>query len=148
MATYRELDADSIARIGLMFIDGDALENVLLDKVGHTDYNFDQFNLCKIPLMKVERINPDLDVTAVLWQYRVDNHDFALPVVCGKALPFEGWQGTPVLPEMRKAFGGEFGAVKTRSAVCNSHYYPVYNSDHEVTGVLELIVGTKVAVDI
>ena len=145
---YRQLDVDNIARIGLMFVDGDSFENVLIDRIGHVDYDFDAFNRCKIPLMKIEKINPDLKITAAMWQYRADNHEYALPLVAGQALPFEGWARALVNPEMRRAFGGEFGPVKTRSAACNSHYYPIKNSNAEIVGVLELIVGDKIAVNI
>lgn len=148
MSDPRVLDVNNIARIGLMFIDGDAFESVLLDKVGHVDYDFDKFNRVKIPLMKIERINPDIAITAVLWQPRVDNQDILLPLIAGKALPFEGWQRAVVTPETRRALQGEFGVVLRRSSACNSHYYPVRNSDAEVVGLLELIAGDKEAVDI
>jgi hypothetical protein len=148
MANYMELDADSIAKIGLMFLDGDSLEDVLLDKVGHTDYNFDKFNICKITLMKIERINPSLDIAGVIWQRRVDNPDIAIPVIAGKSLPYEGWQRTYVTDEMRRGFEGEFGTVKTRPAGASSHYYPIRNSDYEIVGVLELIAGSREQHDI
>jgi len=147
-AVTRLLDPDNIARIGLMFIDGDSFENVLLDKIGHVDYDFDAFNRCKIPLMKVERMNPDLEITAILWQPKPINPDVMLPLVAGKALPFEGWQFAVMNDEMRRALNGEFGSVKKRSSVCNSHYYPLRNSDAEIVGLLELIVGDKFAEDI
>ena len=148
MTATRLLDADNIARIGLMYVDGDSFEQVLLDKVGHTDYDFDAFNRCKQPLMKLERINPDLQITAVLWQPHVDNPDIVLPLVAGKALPFEGWQYAQVTGEMRRALAGEFGVTLARSAVCVSHYYPVRNSDAQIVGALELIIGEKEAVDV
>ena len=144
----RLLDPDNIARIGLMFIDGDSFESVLLDKLGHVDYDFDAFNRCKIPLMKIERMNPELEITAILWQPRLVNPDIMVPLVAGKALPFEGWQFAVVNDEMRRALAGEFGAVKRRSHACQSHYYPLRNSDAETVGLLELIVGDKFAVDI
>ena len=146
--TTRLLDPDAIARIGLMFLDGDGFETVLLDHVGHVDYDFDAFNRCKIVLMKIERMNPDLEVTAVLWQPRLGNLDVMLPLVAGKALPFEGWRFAVTSAEMRQAMSGVFGAVKVRAATCTSHYYPVRNSDAEIVGLLELIVGEKEAVDI
>ena len=146
--TTRLLDPDNIARIGLMFLDGDSFESVLLDRVGHVDYNFEAFNRCKIPLMKIERMNPDLAVTAVLWQPKLGNPDVMLPLVAGKALPFEGWQFAVINDAMRGAMSGVFGAVRARSSACASHYYPIRNSDAEIVGVLELIVGDKEAVDI
>lgn len=143
-----ELDVDSIAKIGLMFMDGDSLEDVLLDKIGHTDYDFDKFNVCKIVLMKIERMNPSLKVTGIIWQHRADNCDIAIPVIAGKSLPYEGWQRTEVTDEMRRAFEGEFGVKKTRSSMASSHYYPVKNSDCGIVGVLELIVGNRDQLDI
>ena len=41
--SYHELDIDSVARIGLMYLDGDQFETVLLDRFDHTDYDFDRF---------------------------------------------------------------------------------------------------------
>ena len=89
MASYLELDFDSVARIGLMFLDGDALEDILLDRYGHPDYDFDNFNSCKITLLKLERMNPSLGLTAILWQLRPDNEEMAVPVAAGAALPLE-----------------------------------------------------------
>lgn len=147
MASYLELDVESVGRIALLFIDGDRLENVLLDKVGHTDYDFDNFNTLKKSLIKVERINPSLDLTAVLWQLRPDNPDVALPVICGNALPMEGWQGTRPNAELKAAFEGGCCTVKQRAG-CSSTYLPVKNSDAETVGVLELLHGKRLKGDI
>lgn len=147
-APVRTLDPDNIARIGLMFLDGDCFEKVLLDKVGHVDYDFDAFNQNKIPLLKIERMHPEMQVTAVLWQPKWENPDLMLPLIAGRALPFEGWAYAQRSPEMQQAMDGAFGVVKRRSTACASHYYPFRNSDGEVVGLLELIVGDKEAVDI
>lgn len=148
MATYQELDLDSVAKIGLIFLDGDALEDILLDRYGHPDYDFDNFNCCKIALMKIERINPTLGLTAVLWQARPDNPAIAVPVAAGNALPLEGYQPCPASPAFLAAINGEFGVARKRSESCSSHYYPVHNSDGEISGVLELLCGPRPKIDI
>ena len=148
MASYLELDIDSVAKIGLMFLDGDALEEILLDRYGHPDYDFDKFNSCKITLLRLERMNPTLGLTAILWQLRPDNGEMAVPVAAGTALPLEGYRPCPVSPALRKALDGEFGAAAHRSESCWSHYYPVRNSDGEIVGALELLEGLRPHVDI
>ncbi|GHU73698.1 hypothetical protein AGMMS49992_13150 [Clostridia bacterium] len=148
MSEPRLLDIDNVARIGLMYLDGDAFEEVLLDRVGFVDYDFERFNRCKIALMKLERINPDLDVTAVLWQSKADNHSVIIPLIAGKALPVEGWQPVLANAEQLRALSGENGVEKQRGNRCASHYYPIRNSDADIIGVLELIVGGGVPTDI
>ena len=148
MASYLDLDIDSVAKLGLMFLDGDALEEILLDRYGHPDYDFDKFNSCKITLLRLERMNPTLGLTAILWQLRPDNGEMAVPVAAGTALPLEGYRPCPVSPALRKALDGEFGAAARRSESCWSHYYPVRNSDGEIVGALELLEGLRPHVDI
>jgi hypothetical protein len=146
MAKRIELDADSVAEIGLMFLDGDCLEEILLDKYGHTDYDFDNFNACKKWVMRIERLNPKLGLTAVLWQLRPDNNDFAVPVVAGKAMPLSGFRGTFTETELRAALNGTPAIRENGESYC--HFYPVKNSDAEIVGALELIEGKRPHVDI
>lgn len=146
MATNLELNAESVGAIALLYIDGDALEDVLLDKHGHPDYDFANFNALKKALMKAERINPALDLTAVLWQLRPDNKAMALPLVCGNALPAEGWQGARPNAALAAAFEGRCGAWDR--GTCRSHYFPVKNSDAEIVGALELLEGDRQKGDI
>jgi hypothetical protein len=148
MYNYMKLDIDNIARIGLIYLDGDKLEDILLDKYGHTDYHFENFNAVKKSLLKLERIDPGLDLTAVLWQLRPDNSELAVPVAAGNALPVEGWQRTKVNDEMRVTFDKGINMVKKRSDTCTSYYYAVKNSDAEIVGVLELLHGYRVKGDI
>ncbi|MDR1440489.1 MAG: hypothetical protein LBJ10_11010 [Clostridiales bacterium] len=142
-----DLDIDSVAHIGLLFLDGDSLEGALLDKYGHTDYDFDKFNACKKSIMKIERMNPSLKLTAALWQKRPDNASMAVPVVAGRALPSEGFAPSPVSPEMEAAFSG-CSSWAERGTGGASHYYPVKNSDAEIVGVLELLAGNLNDADI
>ena len=148
MATFLDLDISSIAKIGLMFLDGDHLEDILLDAYGHTDYDFDNFNSCKATIMKIERMNPNLHLIAVLWQKRPDNEEMAVPVVAGKALPLEGFGTSRITPSMQKAFDGEWDIQYERIPGGISHYYPVRNSDAEIVGVLELLEDPESHVDI
>ena len=148
MSKFMELDIDNIARIGIMFMDGDSLENILLDAYGQTDYDFDMFYHCKAVIMKIERIDPSLKLTAVMWQLRPDNPDVVVPVVAGKQLPLTGWPATEVSSAIAAAFNGQWGAILKRDNAGTSHYYPIKNSDAEIVGVLELLEDNNVVVDI
>ena len=149
MASYYDLDVDSVAKIGLMFLNGDALEDVIRDKYNDfLNYMFDNFNECRKVVLKMERINPALALCAILWQKRADNSDKVIPVVVGNSLPIEGWQKSNILPEQKKAFDGESGVVLKRADGTVSHYYPILNSDCDIVGVLELLEGLKTRVDI
>ena len=139
MAKRTDLDFDSIAAIGLMFLDGDCVEEILLDKYGHVDYDFDKFNHCKKVLMKIERINPELGIHAYLWQKRPDNAGLRVPIVAASTVPFEGSHNmSPIGKETEAAFGGTFGTIATKANGTQAHYYPVKNSDAEIVGILEL----------
>lgn len=141
MAAYLELDLDCVVRIGLMYLDGDQFEDVLLDKHGDTDYDFARFKNVKNDLTRLENINPALGVCAVLWQRHPRNPALAVPVVAGRSLPLEGWTRSPVSSELERAFSGEGPVVRQRKAGVVSHYYPVRNSDDEIVGALELLQG-------
>lgn len=147
MASYLDLDADGVARTGLLFLDGDELEKAVIDKFGQVDYDFVYFNRVKADVMRIEKINPSLQLTAVVWQRHLENENFMYPMVAGNSLPREGYSYAPVNAKARAAFNGSFGEVLDRGGV-KSHYYPLYNSSHEITGVLELLAGERSANDI
>lgn len=135
----RELNIEEVARIARMYIDGDAVENLLLDKTGHTDYDFDVFNAVKGALTRAERINPELRICAVLWTRRAGNPDMAEPIVCASALPREGWRALKCSDALARALDGcEHTVFEVQDSV--SHYFPVYNSDHEAVGALEFLI--------
>ena len=138
MATLKDLDIDSIAKVGLMFLDGDIFETVLLDRYGHVDYDFDKFNHCKRVLMKIERINPEAKLHAYLWQKRAANLEIVEPLVVGSLIPAEGMSTSPIGEAKTKAYNGEFGVTAVKASGHTAHYYPVKNSDAEIVGVLEL----------
>lgn len=141
MANYLELDLDSVARIGLMYLDGDQFEDVQLDRFGDTDYDFYRFANVKNDLTRLENINPRLAVCAVLWQFHPKNPRLAVPVVAGKSLPPEGWARTPACAEMMRTRDSGAPQTRKRDADLTSTYYPVKNSDDEIVGVLELLQG-------
>ena len=146
-------DVAEVARIGLLFLDGDALEHILRDTVStdqdDIDYDYDSFNCLKITLMRIERIRPDLRLFAALWQFRPDNPGAAAAVVCGSKkccgvgpilwppanAPY--WVAQPAAPELLKAFQSS-NAVQRLWSGGASWYFPVKDSDDEITGVLEL----------
>lgn len=143
MAHHLDLDIDSIAHIGLIYLDGDSLESILLDAYGHVDYDFDNFNACKISLMHMQRINPSLGLIAILWQAKPDNPAMAAPLVASGSLPLEGHGISPVSAELSQAFKGQWAVVRPRKQGGSSHYYPVKNSDGEIVGALELLQGPR-----
>lgn len=143
MSTYLELDIDSVVRIGLMYLDGDRFEEVLLDRHGHTDYDFARFTDVKNDLTRLENINPKLNLCAVLWQLHPANRQVAIPVVAGKSLPLEEWTRTAASPEMLSVMESGRPQVKKRNASRISRYYPVRNSDDEIVGILELLQGME-----
>ena len=152
MKYYQVLDIDNVARIGLMFLDGDKLENVLVDRYNYdiTDisYHHNAFNDLKISLLNLELINPDLKLTAMLWQLRPDNRTLAEPIIAGSAYTEEGWRITDANSEIRSAFEKGIPFVKKRCSGATSHYYPVTNSNNTVIGILELLFGQKQRNDI
>jgi hypothetical protein len=148
MCSFLELDIDSVARIGLLYLDGDKLEKVLLDKYGPTDYDFDLFNDLKKSVMKMEKINPVLNLSAVLWILHPNNEELGYPMVAGNALPFEGWMINKANKALKDMFTSGNKQVLKRSEVCSSHYFPIKNSDAEIVGALEFIYGNREKVDI
>ena len=150
---FRKDDICEIARIGLMFLDGDKLEEVLKDRYSteqdDINYNSDIFNLMKITLMKIEKIYPELGLGTVLWQLRPDNSDMVVPVVIGSELrhgaeivapfpPVAPWEIQQVNKWMKAVFAdGNASKVKWDDGT-TSYYFAVRNSEDDITGVLEL----------
>ena len=132
-------EVDVIARVALLFLNGDDFERLLIDQRQHTDYRFDEFNRLKEVLLKAERFCEGADVAAILWRQFPGNPYVAEPLVAGSALPNTGWRRVRSGPEMRLAFHGERTAREWPGAGC-SFYYPLKNSDEEIVGVLELLV--------
>lgn len=151
MERLRQSDTDNVARIGLMFLDGDLLGNVLKDKFSldydDVDYNYEQFTSLKIVLLKIEKINPDLSLIAVLWERRPDNDRLVVPIIVGSQMPGEGGGICEAGAEMLQSFDTGERTVKKRDGFA-SYYYPVRDSDSDIAGVLELIVGRPYRVDI
>ncbi len=143
----RSLTLAEVARIARMYLDGDRVETLLLDKTGHVDYDFESFNIVKASLMKAERIHPELNYSLILWTKRAGKRNIVEPVVCASVLPVEGWRETKANDSLIRALSGEEDVCFVRD---NSHsaYYPVYNSDHEIVGALEFLIMNDEANDI
>ena len=130
-----------IARIGRLFLDGDAFEHVLIDKVGPTDYDFERFNSVRATLLKIERIAPKQRVYAIMWAKYAEGGVVVIPLVAGSSLPVEGCKRQPGNPELLRAFEGEENCIRRRETGVVSHYYPVWNSNGDRVGVLEIAIG-------
>lgn len=141
-------DIDGLARIALLFLSGDDLEHVLVDRRLYTDYRFDEFNRLKAVLTKVERLEPNLDVSAILWRLFPGNPYLAEPLIAGNALPNTSWWRTASNEPMRKAgLDGENTVYEWKGRGV-SHYYPVRNGDEDIVGVLELLAGRNERADV
>jgi len=147
MSTRLQLDITGVGEIGLIFLNGDLMETVLIDKTGQMDYNFDEFNELKRVVMKIERMNPELQLTCILWKPTYENDEVAEPLICGNQLPAEGWGYSPMNYAMKKAYKGEYSVFKREHGPV-SNYFPIYNSDHEIVGFMELLSRVKERVDI
>ena len=147
MNTRLQLDITGVGEIGLIFLNGDLMETVLIDKVGQMDYIFDEFNELKRTIMKIERLNPELKLTCILWKPTYENDEVAEPLVCGNQHPTEGWGYTPMNNAMKNAFKGNY-SIFVRTNGPTSNYFPIYNSSHEIVGFMELLSDVKTRVDI
>ncbi|HML46847.1 MAG TPA: hypothetical protein PKE04_08875 [Clostridia bacterium] len=137
----REWSVDELARIGLLFLDGDAFETVLIDQEGHTDYRFAPFTDLKADLLRIEAIDPDLDVSAILWRAYPGNDRVAEPLIAGSGLPNSGWRRVFAPRPLREAFRTGTPQTHPQPPKGTSHYYPLRNSNDDIVGVLELLVG-------
>ena len=147
MNTRLQLDIAAVGEVGLIFLNGDLLETVLIDKVGHVDYVFEDFNQLKRVVMKIERLNPSLELACILWKPTYENDEVAEPIVCGNQLPTEGWGYSPMNGAMIGAYKGE-NTVFAREDGPTSNYFPIRNSANEIVGFMELLSGVENRVDI
>ena len=143
----RSLTIMEVARIARMYLDGDRVETLLLDKTGHVDYDFESFNIVKASLMKAERIHPELKYSIILWTPRAGKRNVVEPIVCASVLPVEGWREINANESQIKALSGEENVPFTRDN-STSTYFPVYNSDHEIVGAMEFLIMNDEANDI
>ena len=154
----RELDIENIGRIGVMFIDGDLLRDVLVDPLtcdeDDTDYNIPAFNKLKSVLSKIERMNPDIYLTGTLWQWYPRNARMASPAVVGTSMPKAategrkmdpqtGWMITDCSPPLAAAMKNETVTFYEYADGRKTYYFPVMTSAGDVVGALELSEGGK-----
>ncbi len=130
-----------LARVALMFLDGDDFERVLIDQRLHTDYRFDEFNRLKQVLSKVERLEPDMDVSLILWRLYPTNPYVAEPLVAGNALPNTGWRRVPSNEAQREAFRSGAKRQFDWNGKGTSYYWPLRNSNDDIVGLLEILEG-------
>ena len=136
---------DGIARIGLLFLDGDDFEEVLIDQEAHTDYRFAPFNRLRSCLSKIEVLDPQLDVSAILWRFIPGNSYVAEPIIAGNALPQTGWRRIYAGPMLRQAYLTGGRAVQEYGAGCASYYYGFRNSDQDIVACWNCSWGAAIA---
>ncbi|WNQ12413.1 hypothetical protein MJA45_05015 [Paenibacillus aurantius] len=142
-----------IARLGVLFLPGDMLENVMPPErkeypllvagakgrfavTDEIDFVEDNFNALKRVLLLTERIDPQREPYAALWIKRPENPSHGEVMVAGRALPGEGTYIQPLWPEILRAFAGR--PTRWDRDGGETVYYPVRNSDEEIVGVLEV----------
>jgi len=144
----RLLDIENIGRIGQMFLNGDLLRNILNDRFtcdeDDTDYNADAFNPLKHALSKIERMNPDLEITGVIWYWYPANKRMAVPAIVGKALPKEGWIISPCDDYLYQTLTTKANTSFTLEDGRQVYYFPINASDGNVVGALALTLGGEV----
>ena len=141
----RVLDIENIGRIGLMFIQGDLLRDVLVDPLtcdeDDTNYDIPVFNELKKALFKTERLNPDIYLCGVLWRIYPANKRMVTPAVVGRSLPRTGapaWLINDCPPAMAEAMWQDKNVCITRDDGMATWYLPVKTSAGDVVGALEL----------
>ena len=142
------LSPEKIIEIAILFLDGDDFEEVLLDQMGHTDYDFDKFNRLKAVLLKVEQLAPELNLGTSLWYTYPTNNRIGAALIAGSTLPLEGCKRQYLGPEIRNAFMNDCLSEKTRVDGVRSLFAPLKNSQDDIVGVLELMVGLKEKKDV
>jgi len=143
------LDIKNIGRIGQMFLSGDLLEDVLKNPLtceeDDFNYNIPAFNELKIALSKIERLNPDLDVSGILWQWYPANKRMVAPAVCGKKLPdvpAPSWMIMDCPAPMRKAMEQDKYVRDDKDGGSTVWYFPIKTSAGDVVGALSLTQST------
>jgi len=147
----RALDIENIGRIGQMFLDGDSLKNVMVDPLtcdeDDTNYNIPAFNSLKIALSKIERLNPDIYIAGILWQWYPANKRMVAPVVVGRHLPGDfssvPWMITDCPPALKEAMQQGKNTSTTREDSLQVYYFPIKTSGGDIVGALELAEKTK-----
>jgi hypothetical protein len=132
------LPIEEISRITLLYLNGDDFESVLLEKIGHTDYDFAKFNRLKKVLLAVPLIDPSQVVDAILWQSCCENRRVGSALVAGTSLPHEGCKRVYLNPQIMSVLNGGRPCQKDWGNDQVSYYAPLRNSNDEIVGVLEL----------
>ncbi|WP_135550221.1 hypothetical protein [Paenibacillus cymbidii] len=142
-----------IARLGALFLPGDALEDVMPPErkeypllvsgakgrfavTDEIDFVEENFNALKRVLLLTERIDPQRAPYTALWIRRPENPSHGEIMVAGRALPGEGTDIQPLWPEILRAFAGQ--PTRRDRNKGETVYYPVRNSDEDIVGVLEV----------
>ena len=142
----RVLDIENIGRIGQMFIDGDLLKEVVADPLtcdeDDTNYNISAFNILKKALSKTERLNPDIYLAGILWQWYPANKRMVAPAVVGRHLPGDFYTAPWMINDCPSALAE---AMRNNKHTCvvredgfDTFYFPIKTSAGDVVGALEL----------
>lgn len=147
------MEIADIARIGLLFMDGDALARALnkpawIDS-DDIDFNHDAFNAIKQVLLRIERIAPAERLLGVVWTRRPDDGEACEAIVLGSKhawgpepfvwppSPMPFWEVMPMFDALRAALDGCQGA-HISYAGAESWFFPIRDSNEKIAGALEL----------
>ena len=141
----RALDIENIGRIGQIFIDGDLLKDIFVDRFtwdeDDMNYNIPAFNTLKKTLMKIERLAPELDIYGVIWYWYTANRLMAAPAVAGRNMPKEGWIITLCDPLLHEAMTRDLNTRKKDEGGGYTYYFPIKTSAGDIVGALQLTEG-------
>ena len=134
------------ARVGAMFLDGDALESVHASESSATWTDADNINFAHAPfiavkktILTVERI-PDFRCFACAFLKRADDPKLIEPVVAGRRNPF-GRDPLKPTAAMREAMRKDTITTEVKVETDNVFAYaPVKNSDDETVGMLAVFI--------
>ena len=142
----RVLDIENIGRIGQMLIDGDLLKDVMADPFtcdeDDINYNIPAFNALKRALSKTERLNPDIYLSGILWQWYPANKRMVAPAVVGRNLPGNyvtvPWMINDCPPLLAECMKKDKMTNLTMENGFSTFYFPIKTSAGDIIGALEL----------
>lgn len=133
-----------VARIGAMFIDGDAAEAVHADETSATWTDADDINFAHEPYINVKRTvllverMQDVPCRALFALIRADDPSKLEAVVCGMENPHGRAPFAMNKPQRECIKKGVVTTETDSAAGAVSAYAPVRNSDHEIVGLLHV----------
>lgn len=153
------MDICDIARIGLLFLNGDDIPQAMTmpdwTNSDYIDFDHQRFNAIKQVLLRIERIDPEQHIFCAVWTRRPDDANACEAIVLGSkhawgarpiawppsSEPF--WEIMPMFDALSEALGGADVSHIAYSGA-ESWFFPIRDSETEIVGALELRRSTDV----